>query len=98
MFNRMNPVVAGTASTLFMAAATAVNARILGMEGELGIVAPGAIADLLIVDGDPLRDARLLGAHGRHLALIMKDGRIHRNRLETVYRQAAVVPAGPPMG
>jgi imidazolonepropionase-like amidohydrolase len=81
-----------------LVSATDVNARILGMEGELGIVAPGAIADLLIVDGDPLRDARLLGTHGRHLALIMRDGRIHRNRLETVYRQAAVVPAGPPMG
>lgn len=81
-----------------LVSATAVNARILGMEGELGIVAPGAIADLLIVDGDPLRDVHLLGAHGRHLALIMKEGRIHRNRLETAYRQAAVVPAGPPMG
>ena len=40
--------------------ATSVAAEVIRMEGKLGVVAPGAIADLLVVDGDPLRDLALL--------------------------------------
>lgn len=40
--------------------ATSVNARILRREGELGVVAPGALADLILVDGDPLADPSLM--------------------------------------
>jgi imidazolonepropionase-like amidohydrolase len=61
--------------------ATVVNARILGREGELGVVAPGALADLLLVDGDPLRDVALLAAPEKHLALVMKGGEIAASRL-----------------
>ena len=61
--------------------ATAVAAEILRMKGRLGVVAPGAIADLLVVDGDPLADIGLLGGQGEHLAAIMKAGVFVKNRL-----------------
>lgn len=55
--------------------ATAVNAEILQMEGKLGVIKPGALADLLVVDGDPLSNIDLLGGNGRHITHIMIDGR-----------------------
>jgi imidazolonepropionase-like amidohydrolase len=61
--------------------ATAVAAEVLRMEGRLGVVASGATADLLVVDGDPLRDLGVLEGQGRHLAAIMKAGRFVKNRL-----------------
>jgi imidazolonepropionase-like amidohydrolase len=54
--------------------ATAVNAELLDRSGELGLVAPGARADLIAVDGDPLADISLLDGQGEHLTHIMKDG------------------------
>jgi imidazolonepropionase-like amidohydrolase len=61
--------------------ATLVNAEILNRAGELGIVAPGAKADLLVVDGDPLRDLSRLGEQGKHLDVVMKGGVLFVNRL-----------------
>lgn len=61
--------------------ATLVNAEILGQSGELGVVAPGARADLLVVDGDPLRDLSLLEGQGKHLLAVVKDGHFHVDRL-----------------
>jgi imidazolonepropionase-like amidohydrolase len=61
--------------------ATVVGAELLGRTGELGVIAPGALADLLVVDGDPLRDLGLLQGQGEHLSLIMKAGALHRSRL-----------------
>ena len=58
--------------------ATLVNAEILGQRGRLGVIAPGAIADLIAVQGDPLADLTLLQDQGRHLDLIVKDGEIHK--------------------
>jgi imidazolonepropionase-like amidohydrolase len=55
--------------------ATAVNAEILQMEGKLGVIRPGALADLLVVNGNPLEDINLLAANGRHLTHILVDGR-----------------------
>src|SRR6516225_2304354 len=54
--------------------ATIVNAELLNRAGELGVVAPGARADLIAVDGDPLTDISLLDGQGEHLTQIMKDG------------------------
>ena len=51
------------------------------MKGKLGIVAPGAFADLLAIDGNPLDDLGLLQHQGRHMALIVKGGRIVKNAL-----------------
>jgi imidazolonepropionase-like amidohydrolase len=59
--------------------ATLVNAALLNRTGELGVVAPGALADLIVVDGDPLRDISLLDGQGEHLSVIMKDGVLHKS-------------------
>jgi imidazolonepropionase-like amidohydrolase len=58
--------------------ATVVNAELLNRSGELGVVAPGARADLIAVDGDPLRDIALLDGQGEHISVIMKDGVLHK--------------------
>jgi imidazolonepropionase-like amidohydrolase len=56
--------------------ATAVNARLLGREGDLGVVAEGASADLLVVDGDPTVDVSLLEGEGRHLRAVVRRGEL----------------------
>jgi imidazolonepropionase-like amidohydrolase len=61
--------------------ATLVGAEIVRMPDQLGVVQPGAFADLLVVDGDPLRKLELLAGQGEHLSVIMKAGRFHKNRL-----------------
>lgn len=61
--------------------ATTVAARLVGLEGEVGVVAAGARADLLVVDGDPLQRLEVLTEPDRHLELVMAAGRIHQNRL-----------------
>jgi imidazolonepropionase-like amidohydrolase len=54
--------------------ATIVNAELLNRAGEIGVIAPGARADLIAVDGDPLADISLLDGQGEHITHIMKDG------------------------
>jgi imidazolonepropionase-like amidohydrolase len=61
--------------------ATSGNAAVLMHEGRLGCVAPGAYADLLVVDGDPLKDIELLAANGRNLRVIMRAGELVRHEL-----------------
>ena len=61
--------------------ATTIGAKVLRQEGKLGTLKPGACADLILVDGDPLEDLGLFQDQGRHLSLIMKAGRFHKNRL-----------------
>jgi imidazolonepropionase-like amidohydrolase len=62
-------------------AATSANARLLNRTGELGVIAPGAVADLLAVDGNPLEDISCLDGQGEALALIMKGGVAYKNEL-----------------
>ena len=62
--------------------ATSVNAEILQMADKLGVVKPGAFADLLVVDGDPLSDVSLLASGGRYLTHIMVDGRLIKRPAE----------------
>ena len=54
--------------------ATVVNAELLGMRGVLGTVKPGALADLLLVDGNPLEDISVLAGQGERISLILQDG------------------------
>ncbi|CDO27668.1 metal-dependent hydrolase family protein [Mycolicibacterium porcinum] len=74
------------AETLTMA--TATNAELLAMSGKrnpyagkLGVVAEGALADLLLVDGDPLARLDLVADPGRNFTVIMKDGKTYKNTL-----------------
>jgi imidazolonepropionase-like amidohydrolase len=69
--------------------ATSVNAELLGLSGprnpypgRLGVIAEGALADLLLVDGNPLEDLGLVATPETSFAVIMKDGIIHKNLLE----------------
>ncbi len=62
--------------------ATTVGAEILRQEGKLGIVEPGAFADLIVVDGNPLKKLELFLDQGAHLPVIMKAGKFHKNALK----------------
>jgi imidazolonepropionase-like amidohydrolase len=57
--------------------ATAYGGELMGLPGELGLIRAGCLADLVLVDGDPLADISILQDQGR-LAAIVKDGRFHK--------------------
>lgn len=69
--------------------ATSVNAELFRLSGErdpygkalLGVIQPGAWADLLLVDGDPTKDLSVLADYYTTLVVIMKGGQIHKNTL-----------------
>ncbi len=61
--------------------ATSVNAEILGQKGNLGVIKVGALADLLLVDGDPTTNLSLLERNGAALPVIMKAGRFHKRTI-----------------
>jgi imidazolonepropionase-like amidohydrolase len=68
--------------------ATGENAQLLALSGlrnpypgQLGVVAEGALADLLLVDGNPLENIRLIEDPGRNFVVIMKDGTVYKNTL-----------------
>jgi len=61
--------------------ATLVGAEIVRMEGKLGVIEPGAFADLIVVDGNPVKNLGLFQEQGKHLSAIMKGGKFHKNRL-----------------
>jgi imidazolonepropionase-like amidohydrolase len=64
-----------------IASATGVAAEVLGMEGRLGTIAPGAYADLIVVDGNPLENLGVLGGQGERIPAIIQGGRFVKNRL-----------------
>jgi imidazolonepropionase-like amidohydrolase len=59
-----------------IASATSIAARLCGLEGKIGAVAAGAQADLIVVEGNPLKDLSLLTGQGQHMPLIMRGGHI----------------------
>jgi imidazolonepropionase-like amidohydrolase len=61
--------------------ATSVNAELMMMEGKIGCIAPDAHADIIVVDGDPLKDIGLVAADGARLAAIMRGGELVKNAL-----------------
>jgi imidazolonepropionase-like amidohydrolase len=61
--------------------ATSIAAEMMMMEGQLGCIAPGAHADLIVVEGDPLKDIGLLAADGRNLRAIVRGGTVVKNEL-----------------
>jgi imidazolonepropionase-like amidohydrolase len=62
--------------------ATLTAARLLRLEGQVGVIRPGAFADLLVLDGNPLEDISVLTQLEQRLRLMMSRGRVMRHRLE----------------
>ena len=69
--------------------ATSVNAELMALSGKrnpypgkLGVIEVDAYADLLLINGDPLKDISILTKPDENLALIMKDGKIYKNTVE----------------
>jgi imidazolonepropionase-like amidohydrolase len=67
---------------------TSGNAELAALSGprnpypaKLGRIEPGAYADILVIDGNPLKDIALIADPDRTMKLVMKDGRIHKNTL-----------------
>jgi imidazolonepropionase-like amidohydrolase len=64
------------------------NAQLLALSGtrnpnpgKLGVVEEGALADLLLADGDPISNLKLIGDPDKHFLVIMKDGKIYKNSI-----------------
>ncbi|MDQ0611648.1 imidazolonepropionase-like amidohydrolase [Variovorax sp. W1I1] len=64
-----------------IASATVVGAEVLGMPDRLGRLVPGALADILVVDGNPLRDVECLLGQGERIPLVMKEGVVQFDEL-----------------
>jgi imidazolonepropionase-like amidohydrolase len=62
--------------TEVLRSATEVNARIVGREGKLGVIKPGATADLIVCRTNPVKDLSVLQGQGEGISLIVKEGRI----------------------
>ncbi len=69
--------------------ATADNAELLALsgnrspyQGKLGVIEQDALADILLVDGNPLENLDLIAEPDAHLVVIMKDGKIYKNTSE----------------
>jgi imidazolonepropionase-like amidohydrolase len=60
--------------------ATTTAAQLLGREGEIGVVAPGADADMLVLSADPLADIAVLADIADHLDVLIQDGRVQHFR------------------
>ena len=72
-----------------LATATGINAQLLRLSGKrnpypgkLGVVEEGALADVLLVDGDPLANIKLIEDPAKNLVVIMKDGKVYKNTLD----------------
>ncbi|ERJ58341.1 metal-dependent hydrolase family protein [Sphingobacterium paucimobilis] len=50
--------------------------------GKLGIIEEGALADILLVNGDPLKDLKLIANPSKNFVVIIKDGKIYKNTLK----------------
>jgi imidazolonepropionase-like amidohydrolase len=68
--------------------ATSTNAELLALSGKrnpypgkLGVVQQGALADMLLVDGNPLENINLIADPGKNFVVIMKDGKVYKNTL-----------------
>src|SRR5579883_38005 len=70
--------------------ATSVNAELLAMSGprnpypgKLGVIEEGALADMLVIDGNPIENIELIATPDKNFTVIMKDGKIYKNTLSS---------------
>jgi imidazolonepropionase-like amidohydrolase len=82
--------------------ATAANGELLRLSGprnpypgKLGVVEEGALADLLVVDGDPIANLELIEDPAKNFVVIMKDGTIYKNSLSVPDEGSAALHAVP---
>jgi imidazolonepropionase-like amidohydrolase len=68
--------------------ATGLGGQLLALSGErnpypgkLGVVEQGALADLLLVDGNPIENIKLVADPAKNFVVIMKDGKVYKNTL-----------------
>jgi imidazolonepropionase-like amidohydrolase len=76
---RIRAGILGAGATLQQATVNA--AELLNMSGQLGVIKPGAKADLLLVKGNPLADISCLLGQGENILSIMKDGKFYKQGL-----------------
>jgi imidazolonepropionase-like amidohydrolase len=76
---RIRSEVLGNKAALLAATTTA--AEVLGLPEKLGCIAPGAWADMIVVDGNPLADISCMLGQGERIPLVMKGGDIQFNEL-----------------
>jgi imidazolonepropionase-like amidohydrolase len=76
--------------------ATTTNARLLGREAELGIIRPGALADMLVVQGNPLEDLEVLQNQGASMPVIIQGGRFVK-RGNIAKARSVILPSRVPM-
>ena len=76
LFRSIRAQVLGAGATLQQA--TLIGAEILGQGGQLGVLKAGALADVLVVDGDPLADIGCLLGQGDRIEAIIKDGKRYK--------------------
>ena len=77
-FSRMTEL--GMPTMEAIESATSRGAALLDMEGKLGVIAPGAYADVIGVNGDPVRDIKVL----ENVQFVMKDGKVFRSEGHSV--------------
>jgi imidazolonepropionase-like amidohydrolase len=70
--------ILGYSPTETLVAATRLGGQLMDM--DLGTIAEGMLADILLIDGDPVSNIAILQDHSR-MPVVMKDGKFHRNRL-----------------
>ena len=56
--------------------ATIVNAEVLGVKADLGSIEKGKIADIVAIDGDPLKDAKAM----MNVVFVMKEGKVYKQK------------------
>lgn len=64
-----------------LVATTKTNAELLNREGDLGTVEAGKLADIIVVDGDPLANINVLQEYQEKISFIMKGGWLYKNKL-----------------
>jgi imidazolonepropionase-like amidohydrolase len=72
-------VKAGMTPMEAMTATTKIASEVLGLERKIGTLEKGKLADLIVVDGNPLKDIQLLQKKDKILA-IMKEGSFYKNQ------------------